>query len=261
MTRTVKILSSDLSELLHDPFVDLEKLEGVVYRRQPGRKTIAFPHHEKTYFAKIHTGVGWKEIIKNLFQLRWPIISAEPEWKALSKLKTLGIKAPVPVAFGKQGVNPARLQSFIITEAITFTINLEEFLKTKNTQEFPVKKRFIEAVANIAKTLHDNGINHRDFYLCHFLLDTAESDPLNPQIYLIDLHRAQCRRKVPFRWRVKDIAGLYFSTMNFNFTTRDYLRFIRGYTGQPLRATLKQDKFFWRTVRLKANKLYRKFSL
>lgn len=261
MAKTIKILSNDLGELLRDPFVDLEKLEGVVYRRQPGRKTIAFPHHAKTYFAKIHTGAGWKEILKNLFQLRWPIISAEPEWNALSKLKTLGIQAPVPVAFGKQGMNPARLKSFIITEAIVSTINLEEFLKTKNTFEFSVKKRFIEVVSGIAKTLHENGINHRDFYLCHFLLDSAETDLLNPQIYLIDLHRAQCRRKVPFRWKVKDIAGLYFSTMNFNFTTRDYLRFIRCYTGQSLRSALEEDRFFWRTVTIKARKLYRKFYL
>jgi len=29
------------------------------------------------------------------------------------------------------------------------------------------------------------------------------------KLYLIDLHRVQIREKVPHRWRVKDLAGLF----------------------------------------------------
>ncbi len=260
-TNIIKILHNDLNDLLKNPFVDLNQLQGTVYRAQPGRKTIAFTYHNKRYFAKIHTGVGWWEISKNILQLRWPIVSAAPEWNALLKLKALGVRAPIPVAFGKQGINPARLKSFIITEAVLATMNLEEFLTAQGPVEFKLKKRLIESVAHIAKTLHENGMNHRDFYLCHFLLDTSRSDLLNPQLYLIDLHRAHIRKKTPLRWKIKDISGLYFSTLNFNFTKRDYLRFIRSYSGQPLRQALGRNKLFWQIVTRKAHKLYRKMYL
>lgn len=259
MRKKIIILDGDLKAILNDPFEDIKKIEGQVYRLQPGRKTISFTTAGKMYFAKIHSGVGWKEIIKNILQLRWPIIGAETEWNALLKLQTLGIKAPIPVAFGQQGINPARLNSFIITNAITQTINLEDFFKTHPVIAFSDKKRLIETVANIARTLHENGINHRDFYLCHFLLDISPTNPLvKPLIYLIDLHRAQIRRKTPFRWRVKDISGLYFSTMDFKFTQHDYLRFIRYYMKKPLSLTLNKNRFFWWAVRLKAKRLYGK---
>ena len=259
MHKKILILDSDLNAILNDPFEDIKKIEGQLYRFQSGRKTISFTTAGKLYFAKIHSGVGWKEIIKNIFQLRWPIISAKTEWNALVKLQTLGIKAPIPVAFGEQGINPARLNSFIVTNAITQTINLEDFFKAHPVIAFNDKKRLIETVANIARTLHENGINHRDFYLCHFLLDISSANPLErPLVYIIDLHRAQIRHKTPFRWRVKDISGLYFSTMDLQFTRQDYLRFIRYYTTKPLSFTLNKNRLFWWAVRLKAKRLYEK---
>lgn len=259
MRKKIKILDPNLADLLKNPFEDIKKIEGQVYRLQPARKTLSFTHAGKRYFAKIHTGVGWKEIIKNIVQLRLPIISAKTEWNALLKLQALKINAPIPVAWGERGINPARLNSFIITNAITQTINLEDFFKTHPVIAFSDKKRLIERVAEIARILHTNGVNHRDFYLCHFLLDMSQKNPLaKPLIYLIDLHRAQLRRKTPFRWKLKDMSGLYFSTLDFPLTQRDYLRFILCYTKQPLCVTLSRDKFFWWAVQAKGRRLYRK---
>ena len=71
-----------------DVFQTLQTMEGKVYRDVQGRKTLQFALAGKSYFIKNHFGVGWKEIFKNLVQLRMPILGAENEWRAIGKLKS-----------------------------------------------------------------------------------------------------------------------------------------------------------------------------
>ena len=86
-------LSEDFAKDLPkgDSFHNLQTMEGKVYRDVQGRKTLQFALGGKSYFIKNHFGVGWKEIFKNLVQLRLPILGAENEWRAISKLKSLGL--------------------------------------------------------------------------------------------------------------------------------------------------------------------------
>ncbi len=142
-----------------------------------------------------------------------PTIGAFPEWKALKKLKSLGIDCPEPVGFYSKGTNPAKSKSFLVTKSLLETISLEEALQKGKFQEldFPIKKRFIEKLALISRNLHKNGINHRDYYLCHFHVD--KNMDVEKEISLIDLHRAQLRSFVPERWASKDIGGLLLHRM------------------------------------------------
>ena len=64
-------------------FDQLMSLQGETFRHQKGRLTQRIILGGKSYFIKQHTGVGWKEIIKNLSQGRWPVVSAKNEWQAL----------------------------------------------------------------------------------------------------------------------------------------------------------------------------------
>jgi heptose I phosphotransferase len=66
----------------------------------------------------------------------------------------------------------------------------------------------------------------------------------------------QLRRHTPRRWRLKDIAGLYFSALDAGLTRHDCYRFMRLYGGTPLRAQLGRP--FWRQVSRQAVFLYRK---
>ena len=88
--------------------------------------------------------------------------------------------------------------------------------------------------------MHRGGVNHRDFYLCHFLLHLPLDTP-TPRLSLIDLHRAQVRKQVPQRWRDKDLAALYFSALDIGLTRRDRLRFLRTYFDRPLRTLLTEE--------------------
>lgn len=61
-----------------DPFEEVLRLQGRVFREVAGRKTLSFELNGGVYFAKIHRGVGWAEIFKNLFQGKRPVLVLIP---------------------------------------------------------------------------------------------------------------------------------------------------------------------------------------
>jgi len=259
------ILSEELKPFLKDaPFEAIMALKGDVFRTIPGRCTQRIQLGNHFYFIKQHRGVGWREIIKNLLQWRLPVVSAKNEWRALHELKKLRVNVPHIVGYGYRGLNPACLQSFLMTRALPRHVSLEDFCGTwlKNPPAFILKKTLIEKVAEMARTLHDNGIYHRDFYICHFLLDMATLDPFarvhHIQLYLIDLHRALVRPFMRKRWQIKDLAGLYFSSKEGGLTKKDLLRFIKKYRNKPLHDVLNKEWCFWFKVKKRGDKLYRK---
>jgi heptose I phosphotransferase len=226
-----------------DPFVEVEALQGQVLRELEGRRTLRTEIDGRGYFAKIHRGVGWRELFKNLISLRLPVLGARNEMQALEYLEQLGVDTMRMVAFGERGKNPACRHSFIITEELAPTISLEDYcLEWPRTPPEPaLKHALINRVAEIARTMHENRMNHRDFYLCHFLLHT-DPPPTAEMLRLsvIDLHRAQIHDREPApRWRHKDLAGLAFSALEIGLTRRDLLRFLRDYFNAPPRDILR----------------------
>lgn len=228
------------------------------------RKTGRFTVDGQGFYIKKHFACGLAAVLDELAHFRTPHIGAGHERLALEKLNELGIDTMTVVASGQDGKSLAGQRSFLVTKELTDVESLED-----TCREWPLsapsttfKRALIRQVAAIAKTLHDNGINHRDFYICHFLLDIAGGNEqyLNrkPRLFLIDLHRAQLRSKTPFRWQVKDIGGLYFSAFDIGLTRNDIYRFVKLYTGKSLRETFAQDKHFWRAVQNRAVNTYRK---
>lgn len=228
-----------------DPFLEVEALRGRTYRELQGRRTLRTEVAGRGYFVKIHRGVGWGEILKNLLSLRMPVLGARNEWRAIHRLEQLGVSTMTAVAFGERGTDPARRTSFIITEEIAPAISLEDYCRDWRSQppEPVFRRALIARVADMARRMHGGGVNHRDFYLCHFLLHLEPApSPDAFRLSLIDLHRAQIRPGTPRRWRDKDLAGLYFSALHIGLKRRDKLRFLRSYFGRPLRETLRHER-------------------
>ena len=242
-----------------DLFTLVDQLRGEVFRKIDDRRTIKVRIGTAAYFAKIHQGVGWVEILKNLMQGRLPVLGARNEWLALCALRNAGVRSMTPVLFCERGLNPATRQSAILTESLESKVTLEDF----ETTESDLKRKLIAEVATMARKMHQADINHRDFYLCHFLLDLPlvedrdDAPGAPPVLHLIDLHRAQIRQNVPRRWIVKDLGSLLFSAFEKNLTKRDLLRFVRVYSGSPLREVLVTDPEFWDDVIARAIKLWR----
>lgn len=261
------LLRADIAEMWRgrDPFRAAQDQQGIIYRDKEGRRTLRFEYRNRGYFLKLHRGIGWKEIIKNLIQGRLPVLGAENEYRAIRAFERLGIDTLNVAAYGKRGGNPAAQLSFLITDELQHTESLEEFCARWPQQppSFVLKRKLIERVATIARTMHNNGINHRDFYLCHFLLKNdsppVTADNLNSRkLYLMDLHRAQIRKQVPRRWLIKDLGGLYYSALGIGLTRRDVLHFLRSYRQQSLREILSHERDLWSAVKSRAAKIYRR---
>lgn len=240
-----------------DPFAEACALQGKIYRSKEGRRTLRFLHDGRGYFLKLHEGVGWLEIFKNLLHLRLPVLGAANEYRACLRLASLHVDTMIPVAFGERGLNPARQLSFLITEALDKTVSLEDYCRTwlERPPSLREKRVLIRKLAQISRTLHENGVNHRDYYLCHFLrADNAESFLLDDALYLIDLHRAQLRKQTPLRWLVKDLAGLFYSAFELPLTQRDMICFLAVYRRQ----WLSTEKNTLKAIAKRAVALYRK---
>ena len=246
-----------------DGMRELFALRGEVFREPRGaaRRTLRFEREGIGYFLKLHWGVGWREIFKNLFSLRLPVLGARNEWQAIRRLHELGVETMSLAGYGEVGWNPARRRSFVITRELCDTVSLEDYCLDWAHRPPPprLKWALIERVAEMSARMHAHGMNHRDLYICHFLLQQPWSGPDQPlHLYLIDLHRVQMRRAVPRRWLVKDLAALYFSALHIGLTERDLYRFIRRYAGGGLRAALQGGQAaLWREVERRALHLER----
>lgn len=245
-----------------DPFVAVEALDGPVYRQKEGRVVFRVELDGAAYFVKIHRGIGWREIFKNLLSFRLPVLGARQELLAIRCLEQAGIPTLKSVGYGRRGLNPARQHSFLITEELAPTISLEDYCQDweRTPPPLPLKRALIDRVADTLRGMHGAGLNHRDCYLCHFLLHTdCPPAPDNLRLSVIDLHRSQVRSRVPLRWRDKDLAGLYFSALHIGLTRNDKLRFLKRYFRQPLRDILIREASLLSWLERKAARLLERY--
>ena len=173
--------------------------------------------------------------------------------------------------------DPARRQSFTVTDEIPNAKSLEDLCRDDwkwgdrridNIKEVRFKRWLIDQLAQTARIIHQSGANHRDFYLGHFLMQQSENsdqfEPTEARLFLIDLHRMRIHRPSIFswlaaivkglspsgrirppvshprkRWHIKDVAGLYYSSMNLGLTLRDWCRFMTTYGNLNRRQALQ----------------------
>lgn len=259
-----RFLREDFARFWHgkDMFAEADKLQGEIFRQVKGRRTLRFEQDGKSFFVKVHPGVGWGEIIKNLITFRLPVVGAGNEWRAINALQSLGIPTMTVAAYGERGLNPATRYSFLVTDDLSPAVSLETWCAgwANNRPDFRFKVLLIQEVARLARQLHANGICHRDFYLCHFLLRCAPDGKVDesqqPHLSMIDLHRTLIKPAFVARWVKKDLAGLHFSALDTGLTRTDFLRFMCAYTGKPVREIVQQELPFWRSIQRKARKIW-----
>ena len=243
---------SDGARALYDA---LAQANGVVYRQAAGRRTVRLDATGGCYFAKLHDGVGWREIAKNLLAGKRPVLGADNELAACRKLAAHGVHAPRVAAFGMYGRNPARRRSFLVCDALTGMASLEELTASGDLPPL-LRRRLIVAVGDLLRAMHDAGVHHRDCYLAHIFADTAQWEEGRLALAIIDLHRAWVRGRLPRRWRRRDLAALLVSAASLRLTARELLRFAPAYAGDA--ATWRRDRRFWRGVLRRVERLRRR---
>jgi heptose I phosphotransferase len=239
---------------------DFFAIDGQVAKHRHGRRTLRFERGGRSFFIKCHDPVGWREIIKELLQGRLAAVGAAREWRAIASLHEINVPTMRAIGYGWERWPAARQRSFLLTEELTGTISLDQIAAGSAGPKLDadLKRRLIRRMAQLTARLHRHGLIHRDLYLCHFVLqvDTARTD--RPKLFVIDLHRLQRRRIAVRRWIVKDLAALYFSSLDLPPSRRDLLRFVRNYAGKPLRRTLVEDQVMWQQILKRGEALYRK---
>ena len=240
-----------------DAFVAAGNQRGETVRVANGRRTVRFETGGAVYFAKVHDGVGWREIGKNLLGGKPPILGARNEYLACRRLAAAGIAAPVVAAYGCRGRSPARRQSFIVCDALTDRVSLEDVAAAwaQRPPTAKLRRRLLLAVAELARDLHAAGVAHRDFYLCHILADAKALARGEVRLAVIDLHRARTARRVTKRWRLRDLAALRHSAAGLALSPREELRFLAHYCGLPPRTALRRHGALWRRVGKRVERL------
>lgn len=208
------------------------------------RFTLQNQGNEQVFFIKRHTKSSWKEYVKPLLRLTWPILGARNEWNALLHFHAAGLPTMIPVALGESGSN-----SFLITAALENCVKLSEVNCDEVGAKSGFKQQLIRDVALLAKRMHAAGLNHQDFYLGHLML--SQADPRT--IYIIDLGRVQKHVSLSRRWIVKDLAQLnYSATAVLDDAGREY--FLQEYLG---RQPMKDDQALIDRIRVKTQSIAR----
>ncbi|HEG43224.1 MAG TPA: hypothetical protein ENH94_04150 [Phycisphaerales bacterium] len=164
-------------------------------------------------------------------------------------LNEAGIKTPKTIAYGSQFKGMFERRSFIVTEKIPAAESIERklpdfILEPSAPQAARAKRDFINALADFVRKFHETGYFHRDLYFAHIFFGE------NGEFYLIDLQRTFKPKASAFKYRVKDIAQLYYSAPGNYFSRADRLRFYLRYAG--LSTLTASDRFFIRLVKSKA---------
>ena len=170
------------------------------------------------------------------------------------QLADCGIKTPETIAWGEQWAGGFENRSFIITRKIPRAESIERklpdfFYEERSGENLKRRSAFIEGLADFVRRFHDTGFRHCDLYFSHIFLGEGGD------LYLIDLQRVFKPVLFKERFRVKDIAQLYYSAPAQYFSRADRLRFYLRYTGG---GKLKiADKRFIQKVNSRARRIAR----
>jgi len=207
-----------------------------------------------TLFLKRYDSPPCVNQLANWIVHRRRISSARTEVASAQQLSQNGVSTPKIIAHGQQWSVLFEKRSFIVTEKIPNADSLERklppcFNRPAASETLRARRDFIADLAAFIRKFHKTNYRHRDLYLSHIFCDD------DGRFHLIDL--ARCFRPAIFaeRFRVKDIAQLYYSAPAAHFSPTDRLRFYLAYADCDKLAP--QDKTFIRKVIRKVNRMAR----
>lgn len=230
---------------------DILNFKDVTYLRTLSmRANIYFKLQDETqqlgFYLKTHQPLPFRQALKMYLGSKQARPQGWVEWEKIHQLSQY-VPTMTPVATGVEAGRWGRYtgKSFCITEELYGYIQLDHYLR-----EHPLTKELIQQVGKIAQQFHAARFSHKDFYLCHWFYH-----PETKHLALIDLQRLSR----PFffsRWRIKDIAELYYSTQVLSIKKTDKLRFLYTYLNIPFHTKLSSvHKTFIRKVLRKSEQI------
>ncbi len=205
-----------------------------------------------TLFLKRYQSPPLLSQIKNWLNNHSICSLALSEANTALKLSNLGINVPQVVCFGDEQGLLFEKRSFVITNKILNSESLEKklpayFYGPITDDKLNLRKSFIRKLADFIKKFHETGYRHRDLYLCHIFYDGFD------KFHLIDLARAFRPMVFSERFRIKDLAQLYYSAPAAAFSKSDRIRFYLYYTAH--KKLTAADKIIISKIKLRANRM------
>lgn len=198
----------------------------VVKARLAERQTFRVRAGECSFYVKRYLNPESDSLLAGLFAQRFSSPAAR-EWHVLQRLEQLGVPAPHAAACMEEVVGGDLRRAAIITVGLPAEISLQKVIQTQDLT--PARRHgFAIELGRLLRRMHEGGVNHRDFYLVHIRVGVDDT------LYVTDLNRADIRKRVTRRWRVKDVAALEHSAPA-NVTRTDKARLWRAYAGGHLR--------------------------
>ncbi len=134
------------------------------------------------------------------------------EWEWSRQLTRAGITCAQAVAFGESLRGRRELRSAVLLAGAGGR-SLEAWAKEAAGRERGFIERVAPLTARMVGALHRAGYVHRDLYLSHLFYDGDA--PGREAVRLIDLQRVMRPDWFVWRWRVKDLAALNYSTPGY----------------------------------------------
>ncbi|MCH8253563.1 MAG: hypothetical protein IID36_14035 [Planctomycetes bacterium] len=154
------------------------------------------------------------------------------EWEWIRRLTDDGIACPRGIALGEEIVGHNERRSALIMDAVpgeSLECWCERWHQEGQIGGALTKRRLLEALADFIALFHGKGYVHRDLYLSHVFFD-PDAAP-ERALHLIDLQRVKRPRWRRWRWIVKDLASLNYSTPAGSASRSDRLRWLKRYLG------------------------------
>jgi heptose I phosphotransferase len=200
----------------------------------------------RTVYLKLYRKVEPEPRFTRLFARGFDSMASR-EWHVVQCLHELNVPTMRLAACIEEVIDGRVTRAAFLTEGLNAPRSLHRLLLDEFT-EYPQplrRQKLARELGGIVRTMHAGGVNHRDFYLVHIRVGH------NDELYVTDLNRADIRKRVTRRWRVKDIAAILHSAPQSLVTATDKARVIRAYLGGRLR----EHRAFIRAVIRKAERM------
>jgi hypothetical protein len=146
----------------------------------------------------------------------------------------------------------ARYESFLLTKSFEPYVSMEEIIRNhperlQGAEGLMRKERLIKAVALLARKMHDQGFNHRDFNATH-VLASPENGNGGFDLALFDLQRMDRKKWLRTKWFIKTMAHLSYTSPNrfqrsgLVAPVSDLQRLLKPATDGSASAVLDQDE-------------------
>jgi hypothetical protein len=189
--------------------------------------------------------------LRRLFypQSKHDVSEGRTEFRNICDFREHGLPTVVPVVAGQKFIRFFWVVSFLITEDFSPFVSLETLIREKPEffmgEDGKSRKRILfEQISHLARKMHENGFNHRDFNATHILVYYQKTSDI-PKIALFDLQRVDRGRFFRFRWKIKSLARLIYSLPDDLFDLDDRMNLLRFYKGRYELHFLDRFEWFW----------------